>query len=39
MVNKRVLLICPGFFYDYLEWEGVPVQALLDKAGMGEYAR
>ena len=24
MVKKRVLLICPGFFYDYLEWEGVP---------------
>jgi len=39
MVKKRVLLICPGFFYDYLEWEGVPLQALLEKAGVGDYAR
>jgi DMSO/TMAO reductase YedYZ molybdopterin-dependent catalytic subunit len=39
MVKKRVLLICPGFFYDYLEWEGVPLQVLLDKAGVGDYAR
>ena len=38
MVKKRVLLICPGFFYDYLEWEGVPLQALLEKAGAGDYA-
>ncbi len=38
-VKKRVLLICPGFFYDYLEWEGVPVQALLDKAGAGDFSR
>lgn len=39
MVKKRVLLICPGFFYDYLEWEGVPLQAFLAKAGAGSYAR
>ena len=39
MVNRRVLLICPGFFYDYLEWEGVALQALLEKAGAGDYAR
>jgi DMSO/TMAO reductase YedYZ molybdopterin-dependent catalytic subunit len=39
MVKKRVLLICPGFFYDYLEWEGVPLQALLEKAGVRDYAR
>jgi DMSO/TMAO reductase YedYZ molybdopterin-dependent catalytic subunit len=39
MVKKRVLLICPDFFYDYLEWEGVPLQALLEKAGVGDYAR
>jgi DMSO/TMAO reductase YedYZ molybdopterin-dependent catalytic subunit len=32
MVKKRVLLICPGFFADYVEWEGVPVSALLEKA-------
>ena len=39
MMKKRVLLICPGFFYDYLEWEGVPLQALLEKAGVGDYSR
>ena len=39
IVKKRVLLICPGFFYDYLEWEGVPLQALLEKAGVRDYAR
>src|SRR5208283_5106469 len=39
MVKKRVLLICPEFFYDYLEWEGVPLQALLEKAGVRDYAR
>jgi sulfoxide reductase catalytic subunit YedY len=39
-VKKRVLLICPGFFYDYLEWEGVPLQALLEKAGAdGDFTR
>jgi DMSO/TMAO reductase YedYZ molybdopterin-dependent catalytic subunit len=31
-VKKRVLLICPGFFADYAEWEGVPLSALLEKA-------
>ena len=39
MVKKRVLLICPGFFYDYLEWEGVPLQALLEKAGAEDDVR
>ena len=38
-VKKRVLLICPETFYDYLEWEGVPLQALLQKAGAGDYQR
>jgi len=28
-VKKKVLLICPGFFADYVEWEGVPVSALM----------
>ena len=32
LVKKRVLLICPGFFADYAEWEGVPLSALLEKA-------
>lgn len=31
-VKKKVLLICPGFFADYVEWEGVPVETLLEKA-------
>ena len=39
MMKKRVLLICPGFFYDYLEWEGVSLQAFLQKAGVGDYSR
>jgi DMSO/TMAO reductase YedYZ molybdopterin-dependent catalytic subunit len=39
MVKRRVLLICPGFFYDYLEWEGVLIQTLLEKAGVKDYAR
>jgi DMSO/TMAO reductase YedYZ molybdopterin-dependent catalytic subunit len=39
MVKKRVILICPGFFYDYLEWEGVPLETLLRKAGAGDFTR
>lgn len=39
MVRKPVLMICPMLFYDFLEWEGVPLQALLDKAGAGDYTR
>jgi DMSO/TMAO reductase YedYZ molybdopterin-dependent catalytic subunit len=38
-VKKRAILICPGFFYDYLEWEGVPLSALLQEAGVQEYQR
>ena len=39
-VTKRLILICPGFFYDYVEWEGVPLAALLEKAGAGDgYAK
>jgi len=29
MIKKNVLLICPGFFADYAEWEGVPLSDLL----------
>jgi DMSO/TMAO reductase YedYZ molybdopterin-dependent catalytic subunit len=36
--KKRVILICPGFFYDYLEWEGVPLSLLLDRAGVVDYS-
>lgn len=32
MVKKKVILICPGFFVDYAEWEGVPLSAILEKA-------
>ena len=39
MVKKRIILICPGFFYDYLEWEGVPLTALLEKAGVANFTK
>jgi DMSO/TMAO reductase YedYZ molybdopterin-dependent catalytic subunit len=32
MVKKKVILICPGFFVDYVEWEGVPLSEILKKA-------
>jgi DMSO/TMAO reductase YedYZ molybdopterin-dependent catalytic subunit len=32
LVKKRVLLVCPGYFADYAEWEGVPLSVLLEKA-------
>ncbi len=34
MVKKKVILICPGVFVDYAEWEGVPLSAILEKAGV-----
>ena len=39
LVKKRAILICPGFFYDYLEWEGVPLSALLERAGVTTFAK
>jgi sulfoxide reductase catalytic subunit YedY len=36
-IKRRAILICPGFFYDYLEWEGVPLSALLEKAGVEDF--
>ena len=36
-VKKPVILICIETFYDYLEWEGVPVSALLETAGVSDY--
>jgi DMSO/TMAO reductase YedYZ molybdopterin-dependent catalytic subunit len=39
MVTRRAILICPGFFYDYLEWEGVPLSALLERAGVKSFTR
>jgi DMSO/TMAO reductase YedYZ molybdopterin-dependent catalytic subunit len=38
-VRKRAILICPGFFWDYLEWEGVPLTALLGRAGVTSFTR
>jgi DMSO/TMAO reductase YedYZ molybdopterin-dependent catalytic subunit len=31
-VSKKALLICPGFFSDYAEWEGVPLKEILKEA-------
>ena len=33
-VTRRAILICPGVFADYAEWEGVPLDAVLAKAGL-----
>ena len=38
-VTEVVLLICPGFFADNAEWSGVPVTALLEKAGINPEAK
>jgi sulfoxide reductase catalytic subunit YedY len=32
LVKKRILLICPGVFEGYFEWEGVPLSVLLENA-------
>ena len=39
MVKKKVLLICPGFFADYAEWEGVPLRDILKLAQVEEYRK
>ena len=40
MVRKKVILICPGFFVDYVEWEGVPLSTILEAAGVkGNYEK
>jgi len=39
MVKKKVLLICPGFFADYAEWEGVPLREILKLAEVTEYQK
>lgn len=39
-VRKKVLLICPGWFADHAEWEGVPLELILENAGIGsDYSR
>jgi DMSO/TMAO reductase YedYZ molybdopterin-dependent catalytic subunit len=34
MMRKKVILICPGFFVDYAEWEGIPLLTILERAGV-----
>ena len=36
MIKKKVILICPGFFVDYAEWEGVPLLSILERANVGQ---
>jgi sulfoxide reductase catalytic subunit YedY len=31
--KRKVLLICPGFFADYAEWEGPSLNTILERAG------
>ena len=33
-VTRRAILICPGVFADYAEWQGVPLEAVLARAGL-----
>jgi DMSO/TMAO reductase YedYZ molybdopterin-dependent catalytic subunit len=40
MARKKVILICPGFFVDYVEWEGVPLSTILEFVGVkGNYEK
>jgi DMSO/TMAO reductase YedYZ molybdopterin-dependent catalytic subunit len=39
MMRKKVILICPGFFVDYAEWEGIPLSAILEEAGVEDDYR
>jgi sulfoxide reductase catalytic subunit YedY len=32
MVNRNVVLVCPGAFSDRADWEGVPLNIILDMA-------
>jgi len=33
-IEKRVLMICPGFFVNYGNWKGISIMALLERAGI-----
>jgi DMSO/TMAO reductase YedYZ molybdopterin-dependent catalytic subunit len=33
-VEKKVLLICPGFFANHGEWKGISMKILLERAGV-----
>lgn len=39
MITKKSILICPGFFVDYAEWTGIPLQTFLKQAGVEIYER
>jgi sulfoxide reductase catalytic subunit YedY len=39
MVKKKVILICPGVFVNYAEWEGVLLNDVLQKAGINNNFR
>jgi DMSO/TMAO reductase YedYZ molybdopterin-dependent catalytic subunit len=39
MITKKSILICPGFFVDYAEWTGIPIQAFLNQAGVENYEK
>ena len=32
MITQKALLICPSFFADYAEWEGIPLKEILKEA-------
>lgn len=33
-IEKKVLLVCPGFFANHGRWKGISMKALLEKAGL-----
>jgi len=33
-IEKRVLMICPGFFANYGNWKGISIMALLERTGI-----
>jgi DMSO/TMAO reductase YedYZ molybdopterin-dependent catalytic subunit len=36
MVKKNLVLVCPGFFRDIADWEGVPLPTILEMAQVSE---
>jgi DMSO/TMAO reductase YedYZ molybdopterin-dependent catalytic subunit len=38
VINKKVLLICPGFFAYHADWKGVSMTHLLERAGFDKTA-
>ena len=37
-IERKVLLICPGFFVNYGRWKGVSIRVLLERAGFDSAA-